>query len=121
MDFDFVNSPALNWLWLVAALTALAVFALRRRTTALRKFADHPLLARIAPRVSVTRPALRAGLALVGLTFLVLAVMDPRWGAEVEEVKRRGAEVFLVVDVSRSMTAQDASPNRLERARQFCE
>lgn len=121
MSFDFVNPPALNWLWLVAALAVVATLALRRRARALRVFADHPLLAQIAPRASVTRPALRAALALGGLVFLVLAIMDPRWGAEVEEVKRRGAEVFLVVDVSRSMTAQDATPNRLERARQFCE
>jgi Ca-activated chloride channel family protein len=47
--------------------------------------------------------------------------MDPRWGAQVEEVKRRGADVFFVVDVSRSMSAQDATPDRLTRARQFVE
>lgn len=121
MDFVFTNPPALNWLWLVAALAVLAAFSTRNRARALAAFADHPLLARIAPQASIVRPALRAALALGGMAFLVLALMDPRWGAEVEEVRRRGAEVFLVVDVSRSMLAQDASPSRLERARQFAE
>jgi Ca-activated chloride channel family protein len=121
MDFDFANPHALNWLWLVLALAALAVVALRGQARALGRFADHPLLARIAPRATIARPALRAALALAGMALLVLALMDPRWGSEVEEVRRRGAEVFLVVDVSRSMTAQDAAPSRLDRARQFAE
>ena len=64
---------------------------------------------------------MRAALAVAALAALVPALMDPRWGAQVEEVKRRGADVFFVVDVSRSMTAQDASPDRLSRAKQFVE
>lgn len=119
MDFAFANPLAFHWMWLVLALAALVVWAARRRWSALRRFADSALLARIAPGASLTRPVLRAGCMVLALAFLVLALMDPRWGAEVEEVKRRGAEVFLVVDVSRSMTAQDATPNRLERAKQF--
>ncbi len=119
MDFEFANPTAVNWLWLVIALTALVVVAIRSRTKAMSQFADHPLMAQIAPRASATRPALRAACALLGLAFLVLAIMDPRMGEEREPVKRRGAEVFFVIDVSRSMTAQDATPSRLERARQF--
>jgi len=36
---------------------------------------------------------------------------------QVEEVKRRGADVFFVIDVSRSMLAEDAAPSRLARAK----
>lgn len=122
MNFDFfINPVAVNWLWLVLALAVLVILALRAQSRALVAFADHPLLARIAPRASVVRPALRAACALLAMFFLVLAVMDPRMGEEREAVKRRGAEVFFVIDVSRSMTAQDVSPSRLDRARQFAE
>lgn len=121
MEFMFANPSALNWLWLVLALAVLAVVRLRGRARALQSFADAPLLASIAPRAGLARPVVRTVLALLGLCALVLAVMDPRWGAQVEEVRRRGAEVFFVVDVSRSMLAEDVSPNRLMRARQFVE
>jgi Ca-activated chloride channel family protein len=45
--------------------------------------------------------------------------MDPRWGMEVEQVRRRGMDTIFVIDVSRSMLAGDATPSRLERAKQF--
>jgi Ca-activated chloride channel family protein len=121
MDFTFANPAALNWIWAVLALTVLVVIRTRGRARAIAAFADAPLLRSIAPRANAARPLVRAVLALAALAILVPALMDPRWGAQVEEVKRRGADVFFVVDVSRSMTAQDATPDRLSRARQFVE
>ncbi len=121
MEFVFANPVALHWLWLVAALAVLVVVRARGRLRALERFADRPLLAAIAPRAGLARPLLRGLLGVAALACLVFAIMDPRWGAQVEEIKRRGAEVFFVVDVSRSMTAQDAPPDRLARAKQFTE
>jgi Ca-activated chloride channel family protein len=120
-DFAFANPGALAWAWAVLALAVLVALRARGRARALRRFADLPQLRAIAPRAGGARPVLRAVLALAALAALVPALMDPRWGAQVEEVKRRGADVFFVVDVSRSMSAQDAAPDRLSRARQFVE
>ena len=120
-EFAFANPSALNWAWAVAALAVLVAVRARSRSRALGRFADARLLGAIAPAAGGARPLARALLAVAGLAALVPALMDPRWGAQVEEVKRRGADVFFVVDVSRSMTAQDASPDRLARARQFVE
>lgn len=115
--FAFANPGAARWAWAVLAIAILVIVRERGRRRALERFADSPLLASIAPRATGWRPVLRAALAVAALALLVPALMDPRWGAQVEEVRRRGADVFFVVDVSRSMTAQDASPNRLQRAR----
>lgn len=120
-EFGFANPSALNWAWAVAALAALVAVRARSRTRALATFADARLLGAIAPGAGGARPLVRALLAVAALAALVPALMDPRWGAQVEEVKRRGADVFFVLDVSRSMTAQDATPDRLARARQFVE
>jgi Ca-activated chloride channel family protein len=119
--FTFANPAAVHWLWMVAGLAVLAAWRLRGRARALAAFADAPLLASIAPGAGLARPLLRAVLGIAGLAVLVFAVMDPRWGEQTEEVRRRGADVFFVIDVSRSMSAEDASPNRLARARQFVE
>lgn len=121
MEFAFANPAALNWAWAVVAVAALVALRARSRSRALGTFADARLLGVIAPAAGGARPLLRALLALAALAALVPALMDPRWGAQVEEVKRRGADVFFVLDVSRSMTAQDATPDRLARARQMVE
>jgi Ca-activated chloride channel family protein len=120
-DFSFANPAALGWAWAVIALGVLVALRARGRSRALRRFADLPQLRAIAPRAGGGRPFVRAALAVAALAALVPALMDPRWGAQVEEVKRRGADVFFVVDVSRSMLAQDAAPDRLTRARQLVE
>lgn len=119
MTLQLQHPDALYWLWLIAAIAGFAWWGLRRRKAAARRFADHPMLARIAPRLSFFRPAVRAALAVSALAVLVLALGDPRSGKQYVDVQRRGMDVVFVVDVSQSMLAEDASPNRLERAKLF--
>ena len=59
-----------------------------------------------------------AALVLTSLTLFTLALTDIRWGRQLREVPQKGLEVMFVLDVSRSMLAEDASPNRLARAKQ---
>lgn len=119
MTFQFGHPESMNWLWLVAAIGVLAWWGLRARRRAAERFADHRLLIQLAPQLSFLRPALRASLAIAALVLLVVALADPRWGERHVEATRRGMDVVFVVDVSRSMLAEDASPNRLERAKLF--
>ena len=44
--------------------------------------------------------------------------MDLRWGKTSRKVPQKGIEVMFALDVSRSMLAEDTTPNRLERAKQ---
>lgn len=46
----------------------------------------------------------------------VVALAGPRWGEERLTAETRGLSLVLAVDISRSMLAEDASPNRLGRA-----
>jgi len=117
--FAFAQPAAMHWLWLVVAAAALAVIGLRRRRRLLALLAEQPLLARLAPSLDLSRAWFRAAVSVLALAALTLAIMDPRWGMEVEQVQRRGLDVMFVVDVSRSMLARDATPSRLERAKQF--
>jgi Ca-activated chloride channel family protein len=52
------------------------------------------------------------------MSLLCLAMMDIRWGKTWREVPQKGIEVMFVLDVSRSMLAEDVTPNRLSRAKQ---
>ncbi len=52
------------------------------------------------------------------IAFLVLSVANPQVGTKMENVKREGVDVMILLDVSASMKAEDIKPNRLESAKQ---
>ena len=54
---------------------------------------------------------------MAGLALLVVAAARPRFGVYHEKVQQRGVDCFVLLDVSRSMLAEDVAPNRLERAK----
>lgn len=58
---------------------------------------------------------------LLSLSFAVgvVAVMNPRKPGATDNVTRKGIDVMVALDVSKSMLAADLPPNRLERAKQF--
>ena len=62
------------------------------------------------------RRALRT-LAVIGAAAVILAVAGPRWGDDAERFDRRGVDLVVCLDVSRSMLARDADPDRLSAAR----
>jgi Ca-activated chloride channel homolog len=104
-------------LWLLPALLALYVYAFARKRQALAEFLDIVLPPRLVPNLSRVRQWCKA-LCLIGaLGFLVLALMQPQWGQEWQEVQRQGRDMMIVLDVSRSMLAEDVVPTRLARAK----
>lgn len=71
--------------------------------------------AREVSRDSGDRPRfLLAAMVVAAAALAVVAAAEPRWGTELSSIPRRSAEVVFVVDVSRSMDAQDVTPSRLE-------
>lgn len=111
----------LNWLWpLVAAICvtlALGVYGVFQRRRALILFAGADTVHRLAQPISWGRAMLRLGLVGVALTAMAGALLGPRFGEVSQEVVRRGNDVIVLLDVSRSMLARDIAPNRLERAK----
>lgn len=77
------------------------------------KFADWELRPRLLPASSPLLRNLKLIFQALALAMIVLALMGPQWGQREEEVKMRGINVMLLVDVSHSMLAGDLQPNRL--------
>jgi len=113
----FEQLQYLHLLWLVPVLAAVCVYGFRRRRAGMRVFVTENLIARIAPDTADGRRKLKAVLVLAGLASLVMAAVDPRWSKTIVEVQRRGVDIIVCLDVSRSMLAEDIAPNRLERAK----
>jgi Ca-activated chloride channel homolog len=63
------------------------------------------------------RAVLKGLLTITAMTLVILAIARPRWGFDWVDVRHKGVDLVLVVDVSQSMMAADVSPNRLARAK----
>jgi Ca-activated chloride channel family protein len=111
----------LPWvLWFLVAvpmLSALLVYGYRARKRSLTTFGLEstlgPLLIGKTPRVR----AVRGVLAVLGVTFAVLAWAGPQYGSHTRVMKKRGIDVVLALDFSKSMLARDVRPSRIERAK----
>lgn len=112
-------------LWLLLALPLLILLGLlvrRNRLVALRQFSGGAAwLTRFRAEVSPHRRTVKSLLWIVVLTASILAVARPQWGTRVESVERRGSDVFMVLDTSLSMAAEDLPPNRLSQAKRKIE
>lgn len=58
-------------------------------------------------------------MAALALVFLVVAAANPQTRGEGGKVNRKGLDLMILMDVSKSMLAQDIKPNRLERSKQL--
>ena len=111
------NVQLLVWLPLAIPL-AWALFALlRRRRAALAQLVDPALLGVLAPAWNPARAKSRLVLRVLALALLVLALARPQWGFRWEEVRRKGLDLVVALDTSRSMMASDIKPTRLQQAK----
>ncbi|MFN8602479.1 MAG: VWA domain-containing protein [Candidatus Binatia bacterium] len=109
--------------WLLAAVAAAIALLLfwrradRGRRAALERFASPQLLGDLTASVSARRRSVKRALVVAGVLLGGLALAGPQYGFTWEETQRRGIDVLIALDTSRSMLAQDVAPNRLERAK----
>ncbi|TWU31756.1 VWA domain-containing protein [Novipirellula artificiosorum] len=118
MDIQYGNGAALHWLWIAVLCWGVMVAGVIFNRRRWRVFATENLVDQLVPRRSVARQTLRILLLTAAMILLSIALVDMRWGKQARQVPQQGIEVMFVLDVSRSMLAQDVTPNRLERAKQ---
>lgn len=115
--FRFAHIEYLWLLWLIPLLIAVwevAGLLTRRR---LARFGRIETIRQLMPDASPARHRIKFILFNVAMVLLILALARPQFGSKLREVKSRGIEMMLVVDVSNSMLAEDFQPNRLERTK----
>ena len=75
------------------------------------------LLPQLAGTVNRPRRIVRFGLQVLGLSLAIISLAQPRWGYTFEDVKRKGLDLLIAVDTSRSMLSNDVQPDRLTRVK----
>lgn len=106
---------AFVWPLALSALIAVPLAALLARHEVLRRHAARAMLG--GPTSGAHRDlAHLAGAALLvgAIALAALAFARPRWGSREIPLEQRGVDVVIVLDVSRSMLAQDVTPSRAQ-------
>lgn len=114
MKFQFLSTASLLLLWLLPLLMAFLLIHVKRRERKLRAFAGGGIISGAMP---LFMRIVARGLLFIALTLIIIALARPAWQQKPTKVKREGRDVVFVLDVSRSMLAEDLSPNRLQRAK----
>jgi len=109
--------PMLHLLWLLPLLVAILVYSSRARLRDMQKIVAAPMLQRLVPDPKRSRRTAKTFLLLTGIAFLIFSLCRPVWNEKEITIKRHGRDVVFLLDVSRSMQADDLKPNRLERAK----
>jgi Ca-activated chloride channel family protein len=101
----------------VLVLLFVGIQIWKKRTQ--KKFADLSLLKRLTPSRSNFKSTLKLIFLILGLSCLILGLVNPKIGTKLETVKREGVDIVFALDVSKSMLAEDIAPNRLEKAKRL--
>ncbi len=111
-------APHLLWLlWIIPLLAFFLWQAWRRKQYLISQFVQSRLLNSLTIGVSKTRQKIRLAMLVLSVGLLCLCLARPEWGFGWEEAKERGLDIVVAIDTSRSMLANDVTPNRLERAK----
>ncbi len=114
---DWLN-PHYFWALLAVPLVvALFVYAAFKRKRAHSQMASPDVAERLMPMLSSRRRRWKAATVSVAVALAAVALLGPRFGSQIKEVKREGIDLIIALDVSLSMQADDVAPNRLDRSR----
>lgn len=120
MQFE---SPSLLALLVCIPLIIILFIRAQRINAQIRaRFGSWAAFHRMIPAFAPRRNRLKFTLASLALSLMILAWANPRMGSRSRKVERAGVDVYLALDLSRSMWAKDVQPrglDRLEKARLF--
>ena len=84
-----------------------------------KRIGDPSLVAQMVKSFSARNFLLKFVLICAAVFFLVAGLANLRARGNAENISRQGVDVMIVLDVSKSMLAQDVKPSRLDKAKQL--
>jgi len=115
MKYENINYLYLLPIVFIMALVYIAFY--KNRQNAIKKFVQAELMDSIVTSVSKRKQKIKAVFVITALLFIIFSLVQPKWGYHWEDVERRGIDIVVAVDTSRSMLADDIKPNRLQAAK----
>ena len=116
--FRFENTYMLYALIILPILIILFHLIKAKKKKVMAEFGDLELVKSLMPEASQSKPVWKFYLFIAAVAFIIIGLARPQFGSKLQEVKRKGIEIMIALDVSNSMNATDIQPSRLERAKQ---
>lgn len=107
----------LIYLTILLPLAILFAFALHRRFKDIRQLGDLGLVGKLIPTFSKGKVMWKSVLLFLAFSSVLFAYAAPQIGSRLKEVKRKGIEIVIALDISNSMLADDIKPSRLQKAK----
>jgi len=110
-------------IWLLAGVAACGILAVsfyhfqKKSTAALQEFASGRLLEKLTLGISPKKRMIKRVILVLAVASIFVALARPQMGFQWKEIKRKGIDIMVAVDTSKSMLAEDVRPNRLERSK----
>ncbi len=117
--FQFQHIGHLYSLAVLPLLVLLFIAAVTWRKRKLQKLGDEKLVTTQIQGFIPARNTFRFILLSVALFAIIVGWANLRTGDKMEKVDRKGIDVIVALDVSKSMLAKDIQPDRLTRAKQL--
>jgi len=114
----FERIEYLYLLLLIPVLLVLYVVLTYASKKRFEKFASNELKSFLFPLESGFRKVLKFGIWIFAFALFIIAISGPQVGSKLKEVKKKGREIVIALDISNSMLSEDIQPNRLEMAKQ---
>ena len=115
----FQHSEYLWFLLTIVILVGLFFLAVNVRKKKLKTIGDEALVNFQIRNFNLKAQWFKFILLLIALFVGIIGLANLQANAKTQKVKRKGIDVMIALDVSKSMLAKDESPNRLEKAKQF--
>jgi Ca-activated chloride channel family protein len=106
--------------WVVIPLLIfLFVLVIRWKKDAIKKIGDTVLVSQLIKGYSANKFLAKFILSVLAISCIILGMLNLQKPGTMENIERKGVDVIIALDVSKSMLAEDSKPNRLEVAKQF--
>lgn len=117
--FRFQHIEYLIGLAGIPLVIALFWWILRWKKKTVKKIGDEKLVQQLISNYSPKNFLFKFLLLAVSLAAIIAGAANLQQPGAMEQVQRKGVDIAIAMDVSKSMLADDIKPNRLERARQM--
>ncbi len=120
MNIMHIEWLAPIYLWTLPVLfvvAALYVYDLFRQRAIVRTIAPYKIRSLVLHNFYPLKKLFKAVCGMCGLAFLWLALARPAIQEQTNTVAQEGRDLFIAIDISRSMLAQDCAPSRLSFAK----
>ena len=100
----------ISWSWMFLLIVLISIFFIidrvwKNRTQ--KSFFSKTNLERLSPNISEIKPILKIVSVIVGVSMLIIALINPKIGTKIETFQRLGVDIVFAIDVSKSMLAED--------------